>query len=126
MRAIDTNVLIRLLVRDNSIQLASADRFIEKSAWISVLALVEATWVLGSVYDLTPAQQAGAIEMLLDHEHLVLQNRETVVAALELFRAKPGLGFSDCMMLELARQAGHLPLGTFDRNLSKAKGAQKL
>lgn len=71
-------------------------------------------------------QQADAIEMLLSHQALVLQNHEAITTALELFRAKPALGFSDCLTLELARQAGHLPLGTFDRNLAKAKGAQKL
>jgi len=36
------------------------------------------------------------------------------------------VGFSDCLLLELARKAGHLPLGTFDRNLSKLPGAQSL
>jgi predicted nucleic acid-binding protein len=60
------------------------------------------------------------------HQTLILQNQEAITAALELFRGKPGVGFSDRMMLELARQAGHLPLGTFDRNLTKAKDAQKL
>jgi predicted nucleic acid-binding protein len=44
----------------------------------------------------------------------------------ELFRAKPSLGFSDCLILNLARNAGHLPLGTFDRNLGKVDGAHKL
>jgi len=34
--------------------------------------------------------------------------------------------FSDCLLLELARKAGHLPLGTFDRDLSKLAGARKL
>jgi predicted nucleic acid-binding protein len=64
--------------------------------------------------------------MLLNHRELVIQDPETVAAALDLFRARPALGFSDCLMLELARQAGHLPLGTFDRNLAKVDGAQKL
>ena len=51
---------------------------------------------------------------------------KAVDGALELFRAKPGLGFSACLMLQLARKAGHLPLGTFDRSLSKVEGVQKL
>jgi predicted nucleic acid-binding protein len=55
-----------------------------------------------------------------------VQDGDAVAAALELFRAKPGLAFSDCLMLQLARRAGHLPLGTFDRHLSKVAGAQKL
>jgi hypothetical protein len=29
-------------------------------------------------------------------------------------------------MLELARKAGHLPLGTFDRDLGKLEGTLKL
>ncbi len=49
-----------------------------------------------------------------------------VAAAREIFRRRPALGFSDCLLLELARKAGHLPLGTFDRELSKLDGAQKL
>jgi predicted nucleic acid-binding protein len=36
------------------------------------------------------------------------------------------VNFSDCLVLELARKAGHLPLGTFDRSLSKLDGVQKL
>jgi predicted nucleic acid-binding protein len=73
MRAVDTNVLVRLITRDDPRQTDSAEGFI----------------------------RAGAC-------------------------FKPALGFSDCLMLHLARKAGHLPLGTFDRNLSKVDGAQKL
>jgi predicted nucleic-acid-binding protein len=124
MRAIDTNVLVRLITRDNSRQAASAEIFIRDGAWVSVLALAETTWVLSSVYDLSPKDLAAAIEMLLHHQQLVLQDAEAVTDALELFRARPVLGFSDCLMLQLARKAGHLPLGTFDRNLAKVEGAQ--
>jgi predicted nucleic acid-binding protein len=49
-----------------------------------------------------------------------------VAAALEQYRNRPALGFSDCLILETARKAGHLPLGTFDRNLSKLDGAEGL
>jgi predicted nucleic-acid-binding protein len=126
MRAVDTNVLVRLITRDDSRQAASAESFIEKGAWVSVLALAEATWVLTSVYDLSSKDLATAIEMLLNHRDLVLQDHETVAGAIELFRAKPAVGFSDCLMLQLARKTGHLPLGTFDRTLAKIDGTQKL
>ena len=88
--------------------------------------LAEATWVLATVYELTSKDLAKAIEMLLNHRDLVLQDAETVADALDLFRAKPALGFSDCLILQLARKAGHLPLGTFDRSLAKVEGTQKL
>jgi len=126
MRAIDTNVLVRLITRDDSRQAASAESFIEKGAWVSVLTLAEAMWVLASVYNLNPKSLAQALEMLLNHRDLVLQDPETVTGALELFRAKPALGFSDCLMLHLARKAGHLPLGTFDRRLARVDGTQQL
>ena len=64
--------------------------------------------------------------MLLDHRQLVVHDPECVAAALKLFRSKPSLGFSDCLLLEMARKAGHLPLGTFDRTLGKIEGTQKL
>ena len=126
MRAVDTNVLVRLITRDDSTQAASADSFVEKGAWVSILALAEAAWVLTSVYELRAKDLARAIEMLLNHRDLVLQESDAVAGALELFRAKPALGFSDCLMLQLARKSGHLPLGTFDRNLAKVEGTQKL
>lgn len=126
MRAIDTNVLVRLLTRDDLGQTTLAENFITRGAWVPVLALAEATWVLDSVYELGPVDQAKGIEMLLNHRQLAVQDRETVSAALALFRSKPSIGFSDCLMLEIARKAGHLPLGTFDRKLGKIEGAQKL
>ena len=91
-----------------------------------MLALAETTWVLSTVYELNSKDLANAIAMLLDHRDLVLQDTEAVEGALKLFRARPALGFSDCLMLQLARKAGHLPLGTFDRNLARIDGTQKL
>jgi predicted nucleic-acid-binding protein len=88
--------------------------------------LAEAVWVLGEVYDRGERELAVAIEMLLNHEQLVLQDADVVLAALDLFRARPSLGFSDCLMLQLARKAGHLPLGTFDRALAKVEGTDRL
>ncbi len=126
MRAIDTNVLVRLIARDDARQAAAAESFVVKGAWVSVLALAETAWVLASVYELSSKDLARAIEMLLNHRDLTLQDPDAVTAALALFRAKPALGFSDCLMLQLARKAGHLPLGTFDRNLAKVNGTQKL
>ncbi len=126
MRAVDTNVLVRLVTRDDARQAASADVFIEKGAWVSILALAEATWVLAAVYERSAAEIVVAVEMLLDHKDLTLQDSDVVAAPLELFRSRPALGFSDCLMLQLARKAGHLPLGTFDRALGKVEGAQKL
>lgn len=126
MHAIDTNVLVRLITRDDRQQVAAAEAFASRGAWISTLVLAEATWVLGAVYELGPKQIATAVDMLLNHKDLTVQDADAVAAALAAYRKRPALGFSDCLLLELARQAGHLPLGTFDRTLAKLDGARRL
>jgi predicted nucleic-acid-binding protein len=126
MRAVETNVLVRLLVRDDLRQARAADAFVAAGAWVSLIALAEATWVLSAVYERGAAQIAAALEQLMNHKELILQDREVVAAALETFRSRPALGFTDCLLLEVARKAGNLPLGTFDRNLSKVEGAEKI
>ena len=126
MRAIDTNVLVRLVIGDAPKQVGRAESFVKTGAWVSVLALAETTCVLGSIYALGDAQLAATVEMLLHHKDLTLQDADVVEAALELFRSRPALGFSDCLKLHMARKAGHQPLGTFDRALGKIEGTQKL
>lgn len=126
MRAVDTNVLVRLVTRDDARQVAAAETFVESGAWVSHLVLAEATWVLGSVYDRGSRDIATAVDMLLNHEHLTLQDPDAVAAAVEHLRRRPALGFSDCLVLAIARKAGHLPLGTFDRNLARLDGAERL
>ena len=126
MRAVDTNVLIRLITRDDPKQVDAAEAFVAKGAWVPHLALAEATWVLSSVYERSPNAIATALEMLVNHQHLTLQDEDVVTAAIAHFKRQPSLGFSDCLMLEVARKAGHLPLATFDKHLGKIDGAQRL
>ncbi len=126
MRAVDTNVLVRLIARDDPKQAAAAEMFVAGGAWVSLLVLAETIWVLDSVYERTPEQIAIAVEMLLAHEQLSLQESDVVAAALDAYRGRKSLGFSDCLILEIARKAGHIPLGTFDRGLAKLDDTQKL
>jgi predicted nucleic-acid-binding protein len=126
MRAVDTNVLVRLLIEDDESQARSAEAFIREGAWVSALALAETVWVLRDVYGLNSARLTAAVELLLSHTNLTFQDPDAIASAVALFRERPSLGFSDCLTLELARKAGHLPLGTFDRALAKADGAHRL
>ncbi len=126
MHAVDTNAVVRLLVRDDVKQTHAAQAFVAGGAWISHIALVEATWVLSAVYGRTPQQIGAALAQLLEHESIVVQDADVATLALSHFRKKPALGFSDCLILEVARKAGHLPLGTFDRDLARLDGAARL
>jgi predicted nucleic-acid-binding protein len=126
MRAVDTNLLVRLITRDDAKQTRAAQAFVEGGAWASLVVLAETAWVLRAVYELKPAAIATAIDMLLNNSVLSLQEPEVVAAALEHFRRQPALGFTDCLILEIARKAGHMPLGTLDRDLGRLDGAQKV
>lgn len=126
MRAVDTNLLVRLIVRDDAVQVAAAEEFVAAGAWVSHLVLAETLWVLDAVHERTPAQLAAAVEMLLNHAQFAIQDPDAVALALANFCKRPALGFSDCLVLEIARKTGHLPLGTFDRGLAKLEGAQRL
>ena len=126
MRAVDTNVLVRLLARDDGPQVAAAERFVAGGAWVSHLVLMETAWVLESVYDLDPDRIATAMDMLLGHAQLTIEKEDVIAAALVDFRKRPKLGFSDCLIVASARKAGHTPLGTFDRELARLADVQRL
>jgi predicted nucleic-acid-binding protein len=130
MRAVDTNVLVRLIARDDARQVVAAENFVPRGAWVSHVVLVEAVWVLDSVYELDRAALASAVGMLLNHRDLTVQDAEVVASALERFTTNPAVTFADCLVLEIAkgwaRSAGHVPLGTFDRDLSRLAGAERL
>jgi predicted nucleic-acid-binding protein len=126
MRAVDTNVLVRLITRDDARQVAAAEAFVSRGAWVPQVVLVEAVWVLTSVYRLAHGSIAVVIDMLLNHRDLTIQDAEVVVAALAHYRKRTSLSFSDCLVLEIARKGGHIPLGTFDGDLAKLDGTQRL
>ena len=54
-RAVDTNVLVRLITRDDPRQTVDAETFASKGAWVPILALAEAIRVLQSVYQQEPS-----------------------------------------------------------------------
>jgi predicted nucleic-acid-binding protein len=126
MRAADTNVLVRLIARDDPKQVESAREFISKGVWVSHVVLAETSWVLQSVFKFSSDKIASVVEMLLNHAQVTLQDADVVEAALANFRKRPAVRFSDNLIVEIARKHGHLPVGTFDRDLSKLEGTQKL
>src|ERR1022692_3004664 len=110
MRAADTNVLVRLIVRDDPSLVLAAEKFVSNGVWVSHLALGECLVVLSRSYKFDASQLAAVVEVFLAHEKMILQDPDVVAAALGHFRRKPSLGFFDCLIPETARKAGHLPL----------------
>ena len=126
MRAVDTDVLVRLVTGDDPKQAAAAEMFVQSGGWVSHLVVAELTWVLGTVYGLSAAAIASAVEILLGHERLTVQDADVVRAALEGYRRHARVDFFDHLLLEVARKAGHLPVGTFDRQFAKVAGVETI
>src|SRR3989304_2719572 len=100
MRAVDTNVLVRLITRDDSRQVAAAEAFVAGGAWVSHVVLVETIWVLPTVYELGAASIATAVEMLLNHQPPPLQDSDVRRAARGRSRPQPTPPLSDYLVLE--------------------------
>jgi predicted nucleic-acid-binding protein len=128
MRSVDTNVLVRALTGDDPVQGALAVAFIRDHApvWVSHAVLLETVWVLESVYGCGKPQLAEALKRIIDNRELSLEEPAVARAALALYQAKGKVTFEDCLILESARKAGHLPLATFDKALGRLEGALSL
>jgi predicted nucleic-acid-binding protein len=126
MRAADTNVIVRLLARDDRKQLATAEAQAARGLWVSHMVLLETSWVLESSYGRSRQDIADAIEMLLASPKVTVQDPDVVAGALAEFRAHRAVELADCLILVIARKAGHFPLATFDRKLAKLDGTELL
>ncbi|MGN6592365.1 MAG: PIN domain-containing protein [Terriglobales bacterium] len=82
MKAADTNVVVRLLMRDDDdAQTKAAEAFVAPGAWVSLLVLLEACWVMASTYKLRRAELGTAVGMLRQHDRLVLE--QPMLAAID-------------------------------------------
>ena len=124
MGAVDTNVLVRLLVADDPGQTKRAERFLEAHCpvWISTVVLVETVWVLMTVYRWSKAQILAMLHTATNSRDFAFQAAEAVRTAAHLY-ASSKTDFSDCLALELARAEGHLPFATFDKVMAKLPDA---
>ncbi len=117
MLAVDTNIVVRLLVNDDPRQGAIARRLFESDEiFISVTVLLESAWVLESVYDLSPGDAAKALRRLLGLPNVRVEDAGNVAAALDV--AQKGLDLADA--LHLSRMPAEAEFITFDRELAKA------
>ena len=126
MRGIDTNVLVRLIVRDDPAQVEKAEAYVAQGAWVSHLVLAETVWVLESVYGIGRPRIGTVVAMLLEHDRLTLHDEDVIRGAHSAFERDRSVGFTDCLIVEAARKAGHLPVGTFEKAMSGIEGAHGL
>jgi len=131
MPALDTNVLVRYIVRDDARQLAAARRLISRcvaegsTLFVPVTVVLELEWVLRSSFGFGKDDVLLALSSLFSAADLSFESERALEVALQLFR-KGSAGFADCLHVALATQAGEQPLWTFDKTAAKVDGAKLL
>ena len=116
MRAIDTNVLVRALVKDDPAQSPRAERLLrEHRVFVPVTVMLELEWVLRSRYGYPAAVTAQAIGKIAALENVVVGEREAVLAAAD--KLSKGWDFSDA--LHHALSEGCEAFVTLDADLLK-------
>ncbi len=127
MIALDTNVVVRLLVDDDPGQCARARRLVEdaeardEQLWLADVVWCEAVWVLESCYRLPRRAVATALQRLARARQVIVQSPDQVASALASYAAG-GADFADYLILELGRSAGVEAVATFDRALLAEDG----
>ena len=132
MLAIDTNVLVRFLVRDDEVRFDKACRLIKREVaagrpiFISLLVLLETEWVLRSRYRLSKKLMLAAFSGLLDADDVFLENEPVVEEALFLWKVflwkEATADFADCLIGAQHRRLGCRATASFDAKALKLPG----
>jgi predicted nucleic-acid-binding protein len=124
MLGIDTNVLVRFLVRDDEVEFEKARKLIRREVaagrrvFVSQLVLLEAEWMLRSRYGLPKLEIVAAVSGLLDAPDIQFEDEPSIEEA--LFAWKDSVAdFADCLIGARNRRLGCRATATFDARASK-------
>ncbi len=127
MLGLDTNVLVRYLVRDDDSQFEKARKLIKREVmsgrrvFVSQLVLLETEWVLRSRYGLPKIEIIATISGLLDATDVQFEDEQTIEAALFVWKDNAA-DFADCLIGAQNRRLGCRVTATFDLKASKLPG----
>lgn len=130
MVGVDTNILVRYIVRDVPEQVEAADKLLESftvdaQGYVPREVVIEIIWVLSRSYGFNRTEIASVILDLVDTESLVVESADDIVHAAVAYARGDG-DFADLMILVAARRAGCETLYTFDRKFARLYGATLL
>jgi predicted nucleic-acid-binding protein len=127
MLGVDTNLLVRYLIRDDQLQYEKARRLIDREVakgepvLVSLLVLLETEWVLRSRYELAKTDLVTAFSALLDTSDLAFEDEPSVENAVYSWK-NSAADFADCLIEARNRRLGCRATATFDGRALKLAG----
>lgn len=128
MTGLDTNILARYLLQDDSHQSPQADLVLEcltpeEPGWVGVVTILELVWVLTRQNRVRRAELAEILRQLLTREEIVVEQTEILQKALYQFQMGKA-DFADCVIAASAKAAGCSRTLTFDRDAARDAGME--
>jgi predicted nucleic-acid-binding protein len=118
VKALDTNVVLRLLLGDDPVQSVLAEAIVQDRCWIGLTVLIEVAWVLGSRYRLSRAETAQVLRSLAAYGSVQLEARAAALWAID--RYDEGGDIADLLHVAAARDAEAFV--TFDQAIERSAG----
>jgi predicted nucleic-acid-binding protein len=131
MKGLDTNVLVRFLLRDDERQASIASNAIGAALergeplLVSLLTLLETEWVLRASAALPKGEIVRTFKLLLESRDLIFEHESVVEEALHYFE-RGRAEFADCLMASQYRNLGCDVMITFDRSAAGLPGVKLL
>ena len=125
--SLDTNILARLMVRDDPAQTALVVELLgrhaqrSESLWVPITVMLELEWVLRSRYKFEKAEVIKTFSALLTTIELVFESEDALERAIASYE-EGGADFGEYLHLALARHGQAIPFWTFDAKAAKAAG----
>ena len=117
MIAIDTNIVVRLLIDDDRVQADRAQAFVEENdVLLTTAVILETEWVMRGAYGVSPSVFVEGIEKLLGFPTVAVEASGVIAEALRLHGQ--GVDFADAVHLAAAGASGRF--ATFDKGLIRA------
>ena len=130
MIGLDTNVLLRFILKDDPAQTPAARRFLQSltpdnPGWVGIANVLEIVWVLSNSKNMDRREVSRAITSLLFLDTVIVEQVEVLVTAVQLFDSSRA-DFADCLIAVSARAAGCSKTVTFDRIAARDTGMDLL
>ena len=131
MNFLDANVVLRYVTGDDARKMQRCEALFlrveqgRETLYTNVLVIAEVIWVLGAQYRHPRPKVIDGIRRLLNTRHILVEDRESLLLALQLFEQHP-IDFIDAYNAALMQARGIETIYSYDQDFDRISGLQRL